>query len=98
MAPLAIGVMLAFAVLDIATADGIAKKICIIENSHGATIQQIDAPNGSEAAAFCIEYMKKFVADGPKEISVRLACFTHGVPDWTDGFHELRSPPCQRLR
>src|SRR5580704_2962812 len=84
---------------NIAWAEG-AKKVCVIEEPPGTIIQQIDAPNGSSAGAYCAEQVQKYLVSNPKasNASVRLSCFTQGVPDWTDGLHELRSPPCQSLR
>jgi len=94
---LAIG-MIALTMPNIAIAEGIAKKVCIIAGPNGETIQQIDAPNGSAAGTFCTEQLQKFLAGGRRDVSLRLACFTQDIPDWTDGLHELSSAPCKRLR
>jgi hypothetical protein len=93
---LGVGLMVALAAPNFAIAQGTAKKVCIIENPQGTVIQQIDAPNGSEAGVFCVEQMQKLSAI-LEATSVRLGCFTHGIQDWTDGLHDIRSPPCQRL-
>jgi hypothetical protein len=95
--PLGVGLMVALAVSNIAIAQGIAKKVCIIENPQGTVIQQIDAPDGPAAGAFCFEQIRKLSASDPRATSVRLACFTQGTQDWTDGLHDLRSQPCQLL-
>jgi hypothetical protein len=88
----------ALVIPDIAISDeGAAKKVCVIEDPPGTIIQQIDAPSGSSAGAYCVDQMQKFLKSNPKA-SVRLACFTQGIPNWADGLHDLHSAPCQSLR
>jgi hypothetical protein len=95
---LGIGLMVALATPNLAVAEGTAKKVCLIANSQGTVIQQIDAPDISAAGTFCVEQIQKLSASDPEATSVILGCFTQGIQDWTDGLHDIRSPPCQRLR
>jgi hypothetical protein len=93
-----LSLMAALVIPDIGMADeGAAKKVCVIEDPPGTIIQQIDAPNGSSAGAYCVEQVQKFLKSNPKA-SVRLGCFTRGVPNWADWLHDLHSAPCQSLQ
>jgi hypothetical protein len=97
---LALGLTLVLGIPRIAWAEGIAKKVCIIEDPPGTIIQQTDAPSGSSAAAYCIEQMQKLLKDNPARkvsLSIRLGCFTQDIHDWADGLHDVRSQPCQSL-
>jgi hypothetical protein len=90
--------LIALAIPDIGMADeGAAKKVCIIEDPPGTIIRQIDAPNDSSAGAYCIGQVQALRKSNPNA-SVRLGCFTQGIPNWPDGLHELHSAPCQSLR
>jgi hypothetical protein len=89
--------MAALVIPDIVNADqGAAKKVCVIEDPPGTVIRQIDAPNDSSAGAYCVDQVQKFLTSNPNA-SVRLGCVTQGMPDWTDGLHDLHSAPCQSL-
>jgi hypothetical protein len=85
-----LGLMVALVTSNIGTADeGAAKKVCVIEDPPGTIIQQIDAPNGSSAGAYCVDQVQKFLKSNPNafpEASVRLACFYSGdtpLDGWT---------------
>ena len=94
--------MVALVIPDIAMSDeGTAKKVCVIEDPPGTIIQQIDAPDGSSAGAYCVDQVQKFLISNPKaspKASVRLGCVTQGIPNWADGLHDLHSAPCQSLQ
>ena len=97
-----LGLTAALVIPNIGMADeGATKKVCVIEDPPGTIIQQIDAPSGSSAGAYCVEQVQKFLMSNPSaspKTSVRLACFTQGIPNWADGLHDLHSAPCQSLQ